>query len=100
MRYVCRFSCGAASAVATKMILAEQKPEDVLIVNAFIKEEHEDNRRFAADCERWFNHPILVLKDSKYGASTLESLETKAVHKGTERGTVFWCSKAANAFWG
>ena len=48
-RMVCRFSCGAASAVATKLILAAYPPEDVVIVNAFIKEEHEDNRRFLAD---------------------------------------------------
>lgn len=72
MRFVCRFSCGAASAVATKLILAEQEPVNVLIVNAFVKEEHEDNRRFLADCERWFNHPIVVVRNEEYGASTDE----------------------------
>lgn len=71
-RIVCRFSCGAASAVATKLILAEFDPKDVLIVNAFVKEEHEDNRRFLADCERWFDHPIVVVRDEKYSASTDE----------------------------
>ena len=71
-RMVCRFSCGAASAVATKLILAAYPPEDIVIVNAFIKEEHEDNRRFLADCEKWFQHPITVLRDEKYGASTDE----------------------------
>ena len=45
-RMVCQFSCGAASAVATKLILAAYPAEEVVIVNAFIKEEHEDNRRF------------------------------------------------------
>ena len=39
-RIVCQFSCGAASAVATKIVLAEEPPE-VLIVNAFIVEEVE-----------------------------------------------------------
>lgn len=53
MRHVCQFSCGAASAVATKLTLAHVPREDVLIVNAFIQEEHEDNRRFLTDCERW-----------------------------------------------
>jgi 3'-phosphoadenosine 5'-phosphosulfate sulfotransferase (PAPS reductase)/FAD synthetase len=67
---VCRFSCGAASAVATKLILAEHAPEDVLIVNAFIKEEHEDNRRFLADCEQWFGRPITVVRNEKWNAST------------------------------
>jgi hypothetical protein len=67
---VCQFSCGAASAVATKLILAECPSEDVVIANAFLVEEHEDNRRFLADCEKWFMHPIIVVRDEKYGAST------------------------------
>lgn len=71
-RLVCHFSCGAASAVATKLILAEHAPERVVIFNAFVKEEHPDNRRFLADCEKWFNKPITVLRDEKYGASVHE----------------------------
>lgn len=71
-RIVCHFSCGAASAVATKLMLAEHPPEQVVILNAYIKEEHGDNRRFLADCEAWFQHPITVLRDTKYGASTHE----------------------------
>lgn len=71
-RWVCQFSCGAASAVATKLVLAEQPAESVLILNAFIQEEDEDNRRFLKDCERWFNHPITVVQDTKFNASTLE----------------------------
>jgi len=68
-RIVCHFSCGAASAVATKLILAEYDPAQVVIFNAFIQEEHADNRRFLADCEKWFKHPVTVLRDEKYGAS-------------------------------
>ncbi len=72
-RFACQFSCGAASAVATKLTLAQAKPdEEVIIINAFIKEEHPDNRRFLTDCEKWFEHPITVLRDKKYGASTDE----------------------------
>ena len=71
-RMVCRFSCGAASAVATKLILAEYAPDDVFIINAFLKEEHEDNRRFLSDCEKWFVHPIHVVRNSKYNGSTDE----------------------------
>lgn len=82
MRYVCRFSCGAASALATKLTLQEYGPENVLIVNAFIKEEHEDNRRFLKDCEEWFGHRILVLRDEKYGASTDEVWRKKRFMKG------------------
>jgi hypothetical protein len=69
-RIVAQFSCGAASAVATKLALAQHK--DVQIINAFLMEEHEDNRRFAADCEEWFGQPIITLRDEKYGASTVQ----------------------------
>lgn len=68
-RIVCHFSCGAASAVATKLILSQYDPSRMVIYNAFIVEEHPDNRRFLADCERWFNHPVTVLKNEKYGGS-------------------------------
>lgn len=65
-RIVCNFSCGAASAVATKLTLAQHP--DALIVNAFVAEEHPDNRRFLADCEAWFGRPVTVLRDVRYGA--------------------------------
>lgn len=72
-RFVCNFSCGAASAVATKLVLAEYgSTHDVQIINSVIEEEHPDNRRFAADCERWFGRPITIMKDEKYGGSALE----------------------------
>ena len=66
-RIVCQFSCGAASAVATKLALAEYG-ERCAIVNAFIVNEHEDNRRFLADCERWFGVPVTVLRDGRKDA--------------------------------
>lgn len=72
-RIVSRFSCGAASAVATKLVLAEFGTErDVQIINAFIEQEHPDNRRFLTDCEEWFGRSITVLRDTKYNASTVE----------------------------
>lgn len=71
-RIVCRFSCGAASAVATKLTLGSYPKEQVVILNAYLKEEHCDNRRFLADCEVWFGHPVTVLRDEKYGASVRE----------------------------
>lgn len=80
LRVVCQFSCGAASAVATKLTLA--KHPDALIVNAYLKQEHSDNRRFAADCERWFGKEIIVLRDEKYGASTIEVFRRVQFMKG------------------
>lgn len=81
-RMVCQFSCGAASAVATKLTIGAYPPEQVIIVNAFIKEEHEDNRRFLADCEKWFQREVLILSDDKYGASTDEVWRRKRFIKG------------------
>ena len=81
-RIVCQFSCGATSAVATKLALAQYAGREIIIVNAFIKEEDDDNRRFAADCERWFGHPITVLSDTKYGASVDEIWRRKQFMKG------------------
>jgi 3'-phosphoadenosine 5'-phosphosulfate sulfotransferase (PAPS reductase)/FAD synthetase len=89
-RVVCHFSCGAASAVATKLMLAEF-PSRVFIINAFIEEEHTDNRRFLADCERWFGCRVKVLRDEKFRASTHEVWRRKRYMKGL-RGAP--CSKA------
>lgn len=81
-RIVCQFSCGAASAVATKLALAQYgETHDVQIVNAFIVQEHEDNRRFLTDCEKWFGRPVTVLRDEKYGASTIEIFRRKQFMK-------------------
>lgn len=72
-RIICQFSCGAASAVATKLALAQYgATHEVLIVNAYLANEHEDNRRFLADCEAWFGRPVTVLRDTKYGADIIQ----------------------------
>jgi hypothetical protein len=82
-RIVCQFSCGAASAVATKLALAQYTAtHDVQIINAFIKQEHEDNRRFLADCEKWFGRSITVLRDEQYGASIVEVFKRRQFMKG------------------
>jgi len=59
------FSCGAASAVATKLALALYS--DVLIVRcALPNDEHPDNERFAADCARWFGQPVIDRRNAEY----------------------------------
>lgn len=65
-RIVCRFSCGAASAVATKLALRKHNPDNVVITYSNPGSEHPDNVRFLADCQRWFNHEIIILKSDKY----------------------------------
>ena len=81
MRILAQFSCGAASAVATKLALAEHGAA-VHILNAFIQEEHPDNRRFADDCERWFGRPITTVRDTKYDASAINVFERVGYIKG------------------
>ena len=82
-RIVCQFSCGAASAVATKLALAQYSAShNVQIVNAFVKQEHEDNRRFLADCESWFGQPVTQLRDEKYGADIIEVFTRERFIKG------------------
>jgi len=72
-RIVCQFSCGAASAVATKLAIAQYSAtHEVVIVNAYLENEHPDNRRFAADCEAWFGQQVTVLRDKKYGAEIIQ----------------------------
>ncbi|KQZ96827.1 hypothetical protein ASD74_06105 [Rhizobium sp. Root564] len=65
-RIVCRFSCGAASAVATKLTLAQVDRDRVVITYSDPGSEHPDNKRFLADCQRWFNHPIETLRSTEY----------------------------------
>jgi hypothetical protein len=90
-RIVCQFSCGAASAVATKLAIAQFAGRNVVIANAFIKEEHPDNRRFLHDCEHWFGHSITVLRDDRFGASTLEVFRRER-YLGGRKGAP--CSRA------
>ena len=62
------FSCGAASAVATKLSLADnaRSHEDDRIVYCETGSEHQDNERFLADCERWFGRSILRIKNPAF----------------------------------
>lgn len=90
-RIVCQFSCGAASAVATKLVLAQHAGDRVEVVNAFLVNEHADNRRFAEDCERWFGRHIIVRRDVKYGADVIQVFKRERYMMGP-RGAP--CSRA------
>jgi 3'-phosphoadenosine 5'-phosphosulfate sulfotransferase (PAPS reductase)/FAD synthetase len=60
MRTLSWFSCGAASAVATKLT------PDAEPVYCETGSEHPDNERFFAACEQWFGRTITRLKSDKY----------------------------------
>ena len=66
------FSCGAASAVAAKY--AVQMFPDVRVVNTFVAEEYEDNRRFLRDVERWIGQPIESAVSRKYPNGSCEEV--------------------------
>ncbi len=75
-RIVSWFSCGAPSAVATKLALSSGL--DVTIYYCEVFEEHPDNIRFLKDCEEWFEQKIHVVGNENFNNSTDEVfLKTK-----------------------
>jgi 3'-phosphoadenosine 5'-phosphosulfate sulfotransferase (PAPS reductase)/FAD synthetase len=64
VRTVAWFSAGAASAVATKLALADDPATIVAYCDP--GSEHPDNERFITDCENWYGVPIVRLKSSEY----------------------------------
>ncbi len=72
-RIICWFSCGAASACATKLVLdsndERKNGREIIIARNWIAEEHPDNDRFQADCEKWFGHPVIHVTNEKYEGS-------------------------------
>lgn len=65
-RRLCWVSCGAASAVATKLDLADHPNAGHLLLYTDPGSEHPDNRRFLADLETWFGRSISTLRSAKY----------------------------------
>ena len=59
------FSCGAASAVTSKLAL-KKYGDDVDIVYCDTGSEHESNMQFLHDCEKWFDREIIIMKNEKY----------------------------------
>lgn len=63
------FSAGEASAVACKLLLAKYRTTHEVIIARIILPagaEHEDGDRFAADCARWFDHPITAISNPEF----------------------------------
>lgn len=66
-RIVSWFSCGAASAVATKLAIQNAGGREVVVAYCdTFKREHPDNRRFFDDCQRWFGQEILILGNDEF----------------------------------
>lgn len=81
MRILCWFSCGAASAVATKLAIADNNGKLPLeIVYTEVKEEHSDNKRFLSDCQKWFGQEIKIIGNDKYERSIYKTFEKSAMN--------------------
>lgn len=80
-RLVGHFSCGAASAVAIKLAIEENRvaaqPLPVEIIYCHVREEDTDNVRFMRDCQEWFGHPIQVLENARYGGSIVNVMRER-----------------------
>ena len=80
-RIICWFSCGAASAVATKLAIAENAGKlPLVIAYTEVMEEHPDNKRFLAECEKWFGQEIVILGNDYYKRSIYETFKTSAMN--------------------
>lgn len=80
-RIICWFSCGAASAVATKLAIADNAGKlPLVIAYTEVIEEHPDNKRFIKDCEKWFDQEVLVLGNDRYERSIYKTFETSAMN--------------------
>jgi 3'-phosphoadenosine 5'-phosphosulfate sulfotransferase (PAPS reductase)/FAD synthetase len=66
-RVVSWFSCGATSAIATKLTIEKYKDiYPIVIAYCDTGSEHPDNKRFLKDCEKWYGQEITILKNPKF----------------------------------
>tara|TARA_R100001594_G_scaffold43128_1_gene75295 strand:- start:4603 stop:5385 length:783 start_codon:yes stop_codon:yes gene_type:complete len=66
-RAVVWFSCGAASAIAAKMSVKKYKG-DCDVVYCDTGGEHNSNKKFLKDIEKWIGKDITILKNKKYNS--------------------------------
>lgn len=72
------FSCGAASAVAAKIIVdVFGKDNNVIIVNTPVANEHPDNQRFLKDVEKWIGVPIQSATNKDFPNSDIREVFEK-----------------------
>ena len=64
-RVIAWFSCGATSAIATKLAIARWG-DRVEVVRIRLGREHADNDRFADDCAKWFGRPITEIGSARH----------------------------------
>lgn len=81
------FSNGAASAIAWKETLARYDGYcDVRAINNPVREEDEDNVRFAADVERWIGRPLIKRGNPAYPDNSARNVWAKRRAMSFRRG--------------
>ncbi len=80
-RTVCWFSAGAASAVATQLVL--RADPTAVPVYCETGAEHPENSRFIADCEAWFGRPVERIRSDRY-ADTWDVFEKRRYLAGID----------------
>jgi len=96
------FSCGAASAVATKLIVRCYGHRcNVRVVNNFIAQEDADNRRFHDDIERWVGVKFESATYSKYPAGDCKEVWDDRGYMSGNAGApcTTWLKKKARQEW-
>jgi hypothetical protein len=81
------FSCGAASAVAAKLTVEKYgKSHNVIICNSDIKEEDEDNQRFARDIAKWTGREIISVSNTREASNSAKVVWAKKRYMSGTKG--------------
>ena len=86
-RVVCWFSCGAASAVATKLAIAQFagfNDIEIIVARCIVRQEHPDNDRFDHDCEKWFGIPITNMIAADYDGDIYNVISKRKYISGVD----------------
>lgn len=65
-RVISWFSCGAASAVASKLAVDKYGDKAMVVYYNTMADEHPDNKRFMADVEQWIGKRVTIISSEKY----------------------------------
>lgn len=78
------FSCGAASAAAARLAVDAYGDECEVVYCDTMATEHEDNRRFFDDVQRWLSRDITIIRSAKYATidDVFERRRYMAGHNG------------------
>ena len=66
MNTIIWFSCGASSAIASKIAVNKYGSAGCEVVYCDTGSEHQDNKRFLKDVSGWIEKDITILKNEKY----------------------------------